>query len=190
MPRGDQRNDIPYFLHEGAFADTSKAGALRDPSEGLDSLENLELVEGWFSDTLPTMQDKITKVAFVRVDCDLYMSTADMFHFLSGRLVNGAIIYFDDWTHEAGTGESKAFFEFAEREASRYTFERLLTVSDGALAIRVRRCSQAFANQIAVEEFTSDWIVSERRASGRKPDARRLDAGRLSSWEDCAVDTG
>jgi hypothetical protein len=72
------------------------------------------------------------------VDCDLYSSTADVFNFLPGRLVDGSIIYFDDWTHEVGTGEPKAFFEFAEREASRYKFERLLTVSDGALAVRVR----------------------------------------------------
>jgi hypothetical protein len=37
-----------------------------------------------------------------------------------------------------GNLERRAFFEFAEREADRYTFERILTVSDGAVAIRVR----------------------------------------------------
>ena len=106
-------------------------------SGGLGTLDDIELVEGWFSDTLPTVQDKITRVAFARVDCDLYRSTTDALTFLSGRLVDGAIIYFDDWTHDARTGETKAFFEFAEREASRYKFERLITVSDGAVAVQV-----------------------------------------------------
>ena len=94
---------------------------------------------GWFSETLPAVRDRISQVAFARVDCDLYSSTVDVFDFLSDRLVNGAIVYFDDWTHEAGTGESKAFFEFAERNSDKYAFERLLTVSDGAMAVRVRK---------------------------------------------------
>ena len=138
LPKPDFQNDVPYFWHEGAFSDTSREGVLRYLTDGLGNLSDVELVEGWFSDTLPTVRDRITQIAFVRVDCDMYSSTADVFNFLPGRLVDGSIIYFDDWTHEVGTGEPKAFFEFAEREASRYKFERLLTVSDGALAVRVQ----------------------------------------------------
>ena len=137
LPKPSFQFDVPYFWHEGAFSNTSKEGVLAY-LQGLGDLSDVELVEGWFSDTIPTVQDRITRIAFVRVDCDLYTSTVDVFNFLPGRLVDGAIIYFDDWTHEHGTGEPKAFFEFAEREASRYAFERLLTVSDGALAVRVR----------------------------------------------------
>jgi hypothetical protein len=137
LPPPDPYSVFPAWS-EGAFSNTSKEGVLAYLVEGLGDLEGIELVEGWFSDTLPTLQDRITRVAFVRVDCDLYSSTTDVFNFLSGRLVDGAMLYFDDWTHDAGTGETKAFFEFAEREADRYTFERILTVSDGALAIRVR----------------------------------------------------
>ena len=137
LPQPDLQLDLPYFWHEGAFANTSKEGVLKYLGETLGTLENIELVDGWFSDTLPAMRERIDRIAFVRVDCDLFSSTTDVFNFVSGRLVDGAIIYFDDWTHEAGTGESKAFFDFAEREASTYKFERLLTVSDGALAVRV-----------------------------------------------------
>jgi len=138
LPKPDVERDHPYFWHEGGFADTSKEGVLRYLADALGSLNQIELIEGWFSETLPAMRDRISQIAFVRVDCDLYSSTSDVFAFLPGRLVDGAIIYFDDWTHEATTGEARAFFEFAEREANRYAFERLLTVSDGALAVRVR----------------------------------------------------
>jgi hypothetical protein len=106
--------------------------------EAFGTIDNVELVEGWYSKTLPTMGDRIKEVAFARIDCDMYSSTVDVLNFLSGRLCDGAILYFDDWTHDASTGETKAFFEFAARETHRYKFERLLTVSDGALAVRVR----------------------------------------------------
>ena len=102
----------------------------------LGSLENVELVQV-VSETLPAVSDQIKHVAFARIDCDLYSSSKDVFAFLSGRLVDGAIIYFDDWTHQADTGETKAFFEFSAREAGRYAFEHILTVSDGAVAVRV-----------------------------------------------------
>lgn len=138
LPKVDAFSEFPGFWHEGAFANTSKAQVLQYLTAGLGHVDDIELVEGWFSETIPTVQDRITKVAFVRVDCDLYTSTTDVFNFLSGRLVNGAIVYFDDWTHDPDKGETKAFFEFAEREASRYAFERLLTVSDGAMAVRVK----------------------------------------------------
>ena len=107
-------------------------------AEGLGGLDQIELVEGWFGKTLPAVRDRISRIAFVRVDCDLYSSTCDVFTFLSDRLVDGAIIYFDDWTHEATTGESGAFFEFAECHVNRFNFENLVTVSDGALAVLVK----------------------------------------------------
>lgn len=137
LPKGNPTRDVPYFMQEGAFADSSVErveGCLR---QKFNDLSDVELVAGWFADTLPMMNDKISKIAFVRVDCDMYHSSVEVFNFLTGRLQHGAIIYFDDWTHEATTGETGAFFEFAERQEQRYRFERLLTVSDGALAVRV-----------------------------------------------------
>jgi len=111
LPRPDRQNDAPLFWQwEGVFSDTSKERVLQYLREGLDDLSDVELVEGLYSDTLPTIRDRLTQIAFVRVDCDLYSSTTDVFNFLFERLVDGAIIYFYDWTHEASTGETKAFF--------------------------------------------------------------------------------
>jgi Macrocin-O-methyltransferase (TylF) len=103
----------------------------------IDGTEKIELVQGWFAETLPLYKDVIKDVAFCRIDCDLYSSTHDCLGFLKGRLVNGAVLYFDDWTHDVGTGETRAFFEFAESVQDLYTFESLVTVSSSALAIRV-----------------------------------------------------
>lgn len=143
MPKVDSFSRFPSYWHEGAFADTSKEQVLRYLTSRLGHVDDVELVEGWFSESIPTVRDRITSVAFARVDCDLYSSTVDVFDFLAGRLVDGAIVYFDDWTHDASSGETKAFFEFAEREASRYTFQRLFTVSEGAMVVRVKMARHA-----------------------------------------------
>lgn len=138
LPAVDAVDDVPNLWHQGQFAHTSRDGVLRTLQEALGHTDDIELVEGWFNETLPGLAVRIPKVAFVRIDCDLYRSTQDVFEFVADCLVDGAILYFDDWSHDATTGETKAFFEFADREAGRYVFERLLTVSDGALAVRVR----------------------------------------------------
>lgn len=99
--------------------------------------EDIELVQGWFSESLPRYVDTITEIAFCRIDCDMYSSTRDCLNFVKGRLVNGAVIYFDDWTFDSSTGETKAFFEFAEETKDLYVFESIVTASVSALGLRV-----------------------------------------------------
>jgi hypothetical protein len=137
LPAPEPGQDHPSYYQAGQFSDTSKAGVTEYLHQKVGGLANVELVEGWFNETLPTVSDRIQSVAFARIDCDLYSSSKVVFDFLAGRLVDGAILYFDDWTHEADTGETKAFFEFAQQESGRYAFEHILTVSDGAVAVRV-----------------------------------------------------
>lgn len=135
LPKPDVDKD-PARWREGEFSAT-KSEAWARISSRLGDTSNVELVEGWFNDTLPHYGDKINEIAFIRIDCDLYQSTVDLLAFAHGRLVNGAILYFDDWTHDHRTGETRAFFEFAKRTTSQYRFEKVVTVSDGGLAIRV-----------------------------------------------------
>jgi hypothetical protein len=107
-------------------------------TQGLERTDNMELVEGLFCDSLPRVAHLIDRVAFIRFDCDLWASTNDALNFLQGRLVDGAIFYFDDWTFDVSTGETRAFFEFAERTSGMYRFEKLFVVSQGAFSLRVR----------------------------------------------------
>lgn len=71
------------------------------------------LVEGFFSDSLPTAAARtLGDVAFARVDCDIYEPTTEVLNFLSERLAHGAILVFDDWTHDFEHGEGRAFAEW------------------------------------------------------------------------------
>jgi hypothetical protein len=136
LPPPDPTWDVGFTA--GLFSDTSVEAVDTYLRQSLGEISDVELIKGWFDVSLQLMKDRIKSIAFVRVDCDLYRSTSDMFDFLSGRLVNGAILYFDDWTHDHKIGETRAFFEFAKRQRDVYRFERILTVAVGAVAVRVR----------------------------------------------------
>ena len=56
--------------------------------------------------------------------------------YLDGRLSDGAILVFDDWTFDPAKGEMQAFAEWVER-APPYRFEFLCFNSIGHLHMRV-----------------------------------------------------
>lgn len=106
-------------FQEGQFNDTS-VDLVREKivAEG-QSLENVELFQGLFSDSL-FASETINKLgdsaaAIAHIDCDLYSSAQDCLNFLDGHLVDGAIILFDDWFCYRGRsdrGVNKAFTEW------------------------------------------------------------------------------
>ena len=53
------------------------------------------IVEGWFNKTLPP--PNLDRIAFLRLDGDLYGSTRDALHALYSRLSSGGVIYVDDY---------------------------------------------------------------------------------------------
>lgn len=98
----------------------------------------IRLLKGWFSDTvvLPEAQ-AVGAVAYARIDGDLYESAVDSLAWLSGRLSEGAILVFDDWTFDLAKGETRAFYEWAP--TSGYRFEPLGFVGIGGFYFRVTR---------------------------------------------------
>lgn len=99
----------------------------------------LHLVKGWFSDSLSTPDaTAISKIAYARIDGDLYQSCVDCLAFLDGRLTDGAILVFDDWLFDNTKGEPLAFAEWLERGASnKYRFTFLEMNLWGHLYLRV-----------------------------------------------------
>jgi hypothetical protein len=86
---------------------------------------NVELVVGWFSDTLaPFLAAHPEHVSFVHVDCDLYTSTKTVLDLLAPRLVPGSRIVLDDFMLMPGwqREEHRAFFEFVEREGWQFEY--------------------------------------------------------------------
>eukprot|EP00913_Durusdinium_trenchii_P011152 g10474.t1 len=80
-----------------------------------DVADNVELIAGWFDETLPEFLESHTDpAAFVHIDCDLYSSAKCVLDLLRDRLVPGSVIVFDELFNYPGyeRHEIKAFYEF------------------------------------------------------------------------------
>lgn len=81
--------------------------------------EQINIYEGWFSDTLPKIPPA-TKFSMLHLDCDLYQSAIDSLDYLFKQklVAKGAIVLFDDWfcNHSSNDhGERKAWQESATK---------------------------------------------------------------------------
>ncbi len=126
----------PQHWHKGQFAASYEAVSQRLKT---DVRPHVRLVKGWFSKTLsnPGLKESIRKVAFARIDCDLYQSAVECLAFLENRLSNGSYLCFDDWTDNPETGETKAFFEFYNRTKHKFIFKPICRISLGGMHMRV-----------------------------------------------------
>ena len=60
-------------------------------------LSRFHIFPGYYDKTLPELKFDDSQFAFVLIDCDLYSSTVPVLDFLTNKLVQGAIMAFDDW---------------------------------------------------------------------------------------------
>jgi hypothetical protein len=61
------------------------------------SAPNVELVAGWFSDTIPTwLEQNSGDICFLHIDSDLYSSAITVLTLLNDRIVPGTVIVFDE----------------------------------------------------------------------------------------------
>lgn len=80
--------------------------------------ENVELIPGWFSDTLPEFlqKHKQKQISFVHLDADLYSSTKFVLSSIALCLCNDAVLVFDELINYEGfdgnNGELRAWDEF------------------------------------------------------------------------------
>lgn len=80
-------------------------------------IEGVELVEGWFEDTLPDFDfEALGHIGIVHLDADLYESTAIALECCGPALVAGTVLVFDEFHSypEASEHEQKAFAEFLD----------------------------------------------------------------------------
>jgi hypothetical protein len=83
--------------------------------------QNVQLIKGYFSDTLPRfLEDFTAEISVLNIDCDIYSSTKDVFDALSaaGHIKPGLVISFDELINYRGyaANEMLALFEMLERE--------------------------------------------------------------------------
>lgn len=87
--------------------------------------ENVELLVGWFDDTLPPfLAANDGPIAFLHVDCDLYSSTKTILKLCAERIVKGTVIAFDEYFGYDGWREHefKAFHEFCAANNRTYRY--------------------------------------------------------------------
>jgi hypothetical protein len=101
--------------------------------------DNVELVDGWFDDTLPGFLDTHPgRVAFAHIDCDLYSSTATVFAEIRDRLAVGTVLVFDElfnydryYEHEMRAlielGETGVRWRYLGHVPARYAASVILT---------------------------------------------------------------
>jgi hypothetical protein len=108
----DVERDIDFWK-EGMFA----AGiALVRKNVKADERPAIKLVKGFFADSLLRPESQaLGPVAYARIDCDIYGPTVECLDYLSHRLSHGAVLAFDDWSHNHNFGETRAFAEWVDR---------------------------------------------------------------------------
>jgi len=109
----------PHFT-KGEFRCSEESFRKTIRRHGVD-MTRTHIVPGFFGETMNEQTGAslpLRAAAVVLVDCDLYESTRAMLDFLTGYLVNGSLILFDDWFNYKGDprrGENRAFTEWLER---------------------------------------------------------------------------
>jgi hypothetical protein len=75
----------------------------------VDVTERVEVVKGWFQDTVPGVKQKIGPIALLRLDGDIYESTKYSLEQLYDQVVPGGYVMIDDFNLE---GCRRALYEF------------------------------------------------------------------------------
>ena len=84
----------------------------------------IKLIKGWFDQSVAQEPARsIKKISYAKIDGDLYESAIPCLDFLTDRLVDGALLYFDEFTFNPGTGETRAFIEWVQRTEGMFRFE-------------------------------------------------------------------
>ena len=103
---------------------------------------NVNLVKGWFSDSLPifiaNLRHPQDGISFIHIDCDLYSSTKTVLNYLREYICPGTIIAFDEYFNYPGwlQHEHKAFEEFISE--TNLGFEYIAYVENGnQVAVRI-----------------------------------------------------
>jgi O-methyltransferase len=101
----------------GQFHSTLAATRRYLAGQGVD-LARVELVKGWFSETLTEATRErlaIGRASLIMVDCDIYSASKAALEFSEPHIHQRAVIMLDDWGWRAGSGkvgQQEAFAEF------------------------------------------------------------------------------
>lgn len=99
-------------IKPGAVAGIFKAEEerVRRIAREMSVVGQVEIVRGWFQNTVPKVKNRIGKIALLHLDADLYESTKYILNELYDSVTPGGIIIIDDYG--AWKGCNRAVYEF------------------------------------------------------------------------------
>ena len=122
------RNDT----HAGTDADATGWGhgtcaapesSVQDICARVGAADRIEIVKGYFCDTLPVWKERMEPVALLHMDGDWYESTRDILLTLYDILLPGAYVQVDDYGHWDGC--RKAIHEFERKRGLSFALNRI-----------------------------------------------------------------
>jgi len=84
---------------------------------------DIELVEGWVQNTIPIVDERINKIAILRLDMDVYHPTKFTLDYWWDKISDGGVIIIDDWALD---GVRTACYEFFEEKKINPTIHTIL----------------------------------------------------------------
>lgn len=60
--------------------------------------DKVKIYKGWFQNTLPKYAQRVEKISFLILDCNLYVPTKLCLEFFYDRLSNGGVLFVDDYS--------------------------------------------------------------------------------------------
>jgi hypothetical protein len=123
--------DWTHYQKKGRFSLEGKLPRFEQP--------NVELVPGWFEETLPAFLSRHPGPArFVHVDSDVYGSARTVLNQLTPRIVPGTVIVFDEYFNYPGweQHEFRAFQEFVAGTGCTYRYLGFAS-SQQAVAVQI-----------------------------------------------------
>ncbi|MFQ5672440.1 MAG: TylF/MycF/NovP-related O-methyltransferase [Nitrospinales bacterium] len=116
LPEPDAGKDHAPVVAKGYFSSGEETFRrnIRSAARGWE----VRVVPGFYETSLHAgviAEHRLSKAAFVNIDCDIYSSTLDVLRFVTPLLRNGTALFFDDWFYSGGNmelGEARACMEW------------------------------------------------------------------------------
>ena len=114
---GLQENWAGFSLIKSAFSVQGKIPKVES---------NVNILKGWFQDTLPTFISELAtkRIYLIHIDCDTYESTKFVLESLGSKITKGTIIVFDEYLAYVGwkNHEFKAWQEVSKLREFKYKY--------------------------------------------------------------------
>lgn len=105
--------DVPYedlLVSSGITVHPKEQVETHLSNWGLDKYQ-IELVEGWVQNSIPTINDRIEKIAILRLDMDVYHPTIYTLNMWWEKISVGGVIIIDDWALDGVRLACNEFFK-------------------------------------------------------------------------------